>query len=74
MERRKDRYHADPTTNQLNVLNKLKIPYIHILPTEEMIRDSIKSAVNAIRLKQQSQDTKAYRPGETDLSGAHHLP
>lgn len=46
------------TTNQLNVLNKLKIPYIHILPTEEMIRDSIKSAVNAIRLKQQSQDTK----------------
>lgn len=39
------------TTNQLNVLNKLKIPYIHILPTEEMIRDSIKSAVNAIRLK-----------------------
>lgn len=37
------------TTNQLNVLNKLKIPYIHILPTEEMIRDSIKSAVNAIR-------------------------
>ena len=43
------------TTNQLNVLNKLKIPYIHILPTEEMIRDSIKSAVNAIRLKRQSR-------------------
>ena len=27
------------TTNQLEVLNKLQIPYIHFLPTEEMVRD-----------------------------------
>ncbi len=46
------------TTNQLEVLNRLKIPYIHILPSEEMIRDSIKSAVNAIRLKQKNQSSK----------------
>lgn len=26
------------TTNQLEVLNKLQIPYIHFLPTEEMVR------------------------------------
>ena len=29
------------TTNQLEVLNKLQIPYIHFLPTEEMVRDSL---------------------------------
>lgn len=46
------------TTNQLDVLNKLKIPYIHILPTEDIIQDSIRSAVNAIRLKQRNQATK----------------
>ena len=46
------------TTNQLEVLNRLKIPYIHILPSEDMIRDSIKSAVNAIRLKQKTQSSK----------------
>lgn len=46
------------TTNQLDVLKELKIPYIHILPSEDMIRDSIKSAVNAIRLKQKNQSSK----------------
>lgn len=46
------------TTNQLEVLNKLKIPYIHFLPTEEMVRDSIRSAVDTIRLKQRRQASK----------------
>lgn len=46
------------TTNQLDVLKELKIPYIHILPSEDMIRDSIRSAVNAIRLKQKSHSSK----------------
>lgn len=46
------------TTNQLEVLNKLKIPYIHFLPSEEMVRGSIRSAVNAIRLKQKNQAGK----------------
>ena len=46
------------TTNQLEVLNKLQIPYIHFLPTEEMVRDSIRHAVNSIRLKQKSQLNK----------------
>lgn len=43
------------TTNQLEVLNKLKIPYIHVLPSEQMVRDSIRSAIDTIRLKQRSQ-------------------
>jgi len=46
------------TTNQLEVLNKLKIPYIHFLPTEEMVRDSIQSAIDTIRLKQRRQASK----------------
>lgn len=46
------------TTNQLEVLNRLKIPYIHILPTEEMVQESIRSAINAIRLKQENQKSK----------------
>lgn len=46
------------TTNQLEVLNKLKIPYIHFLPSEEMIRDSIKSAVDTLKLKQRNQESK----------------
>ncbi len=46
------------TTNQLEVLNRLKIPYIHVLPTEEMIQDSIRSAINAIRLQKESQASK----------------
>ncbi|MCI8511792.1 MAG: hypothetical protein HFE83_07330 [Lachnospiraceae bacterium] len=46
------------TTNQLEVLNRLQIPYIHLLPTEEMVQDSIRSAIDAIRLKQRSDVTK----------------
>ena len=46
------------TTNQIQVLNRLKIPYIHILPSEDMVRDSLQSAVNSIRLKQKSQSGK----------------
>lgn len=46
------------TTNQLEVLNKLQIPYIHFLPTEEMVRDSIRHAINSIRLKQKNQLNK----------------
>ena len=46
------------TTNQLEVLNKLQIPYIHFLPTEEMFRDSIRHAINSIRLKQKNQLNK----------------
>lgn len=46
------------TTNQLEVLNKLKIPYIHFLPNEEMVRDSIRSAIDTIRLKQKNQESK----------------
>lgn len=46
------------TTNQLEVLNKMKIPYIHFLPTEEMVRDSIKSAIDTIRLKQKNEAGK----------------
>lgn len=46
------------TTNQLDVLNKMKIPYIHFLPSEEMVRDSIRSAINAIRLSQQNRANK----------------
>lgn len=46
------------TTNQLEVLNRLKIPYIHFLPTEDMVRDSIRSAVDSIRLKQRNQASK----------------
>ena len=46
------------TTNQLDVLNKLKIPYIHFLPTEQMVRDSIRTAIDTIRLKQRIQSSK----------------
>ncbi len=46
------------TTNQLEVLNKLKIPYIHFLPSEEMVRNSIKTAIDTIRLRQKTQMTK----------------
>ena len=46
------------TTNQLEVLNKLKIPYIHFLPSEEMVRNSIKTAIDTIRLRQKTQATK----------------
>ena len=46
------------TTSQLEVLNKMKIPYIHFLPTEEMVRDSIRSAIDTIRLKQKNQAQK----------------
>ena len=46
------------TTNQLEVLNKLKIPYIHFLPSEEMVRDSIKTAIDTIRLRQKNQISK----------------
>ena len=46
------------TTNQLEVLNKLKIPYIHFLPSEEMIRGSIRSAINTIRLRKERQAGK----------------
>jgi len=46
------------TTNQLEVLNKLKIPYIHFLPSEQMVRDSIRSAIDTIRLKQRRQASK----------------
>ena len=46
------------TTNQLEVLNKLKIPYIHFLPSEEMVRDSIRSALNTLRLKQRNRNGK----------------
>lgn len=46
------------TTNQIEVLNRLKIPYIHILPSEDMVRDSLQSAVNSIRLKQKNQAGK----------------
>ena len=43
------------TTSQLEVLNKLKIPYIHFLPSAEMIRGSIRSAINTIRLGKERQ-------------------
>lgn len=46
------------TTNQLDVLNKMQIPYIHFLPNAETIRDSIKHAIDAIRLKQKNQAGK----------------
>ena len=46
------------TTNQLGVLNRLGIPYIHFLPSEDMVRDSIRSAIDAIRLKQKNQASK----------------
>ena len=46
------------TTNQLEVLNKMKIPYIHFLPSEEMVRNSIRSAVNSVRLNQQNRAGK----------------
>ena len=47
------------TTNQLEVLNKLQIPLLsHFLPTEEMVRDSIRHAINSIRLKQKNQLNK----------------
>ena len=46
------------TTNQLEVLNKLKIPYIHFLPSEEMVRDSINTAIDTIRLRQKNQISK----------------
>lgn len=46
------------TTNQLEVLNRLKIPYIHYLPSEEIVRGSIRSAVNTIRLKRRNQSGK----------------
>lgn len=40
------------TTNQLEVLSKLQIPYIHFLPTE-MVRDSASARQISIRLKKQ---------------------
>lgn len=46
------------TTSQLEVLNKMQIPYIHFIPSEETIRDSIKNAVDTIRLKQKNQAGK----------------
>lgn len=46
------------TTSQLEVLNKLKIPYIHFLPSPEMIRGSIRSAINTIRLGKEQQAGK----------------
>ncbi|MBQ2022485.1 MAG: hypothetical protein II253_04250 [Lachnospiraceae bacterium] len=46
------------TTNQLDVLNKLKIPYIYFIPDAETIRDSIRHAIDAIRLKQKNQAGK----------------
>ena len=46
------------TTNQLEVLNKMKIPYIHFLPSEEMVRNSIRNAVNSVRLNQQNRAGK----------------
>lgn len=46
------------TTSQLEVLNKLKIPYIHFLPSPEMIRGSIRSAINSIRLGKEQQAGK----------------
>lgn len=46
------------TTSQLEVLNKLQIPYIYFIPSEETIRDSIKNAIDTIRLKQKNQAGK----------------
>lgn len=46
------------TTSQLKVLNKLKIPYIHFLPNEEMVRDSIRSALDNLRLSQKNNAGK----------------
>ncbi len=46
------------TTSQLEVLNKLQIPYIYFIPDAETIRDSIKHSIDTIRLKQKNQAGK----------------
>ena len=46
------------TTSQLEVLNKMQIPYIYFIPDAETIRDSIRHSIDAIRLKQKNQAGK----------------